>query len=161
VGVDMPYSPSPPPSPTRREGDHRGISCTMSHLSFSPAVKPSRQNPPTWKDPKTGLEWQCQSPGRMTWHEAQEYAACLSLDCKTDWRLPTLAELESLLDRTRARSDGRPRFREEIPFRDNLSYWSSTTFERHTKTAWIVMFDGAYVLSYYKSNSYHVRCVRG
>jgi formylglycine-generating enzyme required for sulfatase activity len=123
-------------------------------------MKPERQVPSTWKDPKTGLEWQCQSPGEMTWHEAQEYAACLSLDGKTDWRLPTLTELESLLDRTQARSDGRPCVREEVPFRDNLSYWSSTTFERHTKSAWIVMFDGAYVLSYYKINSYHVRCVR-
>ncbi len=97
----------------------------------------------------------------MTWHRGQEYAKSLSLLGKRDWRIPTLAELESLLDRTTARPDGRPPVREEVPFRDKLSYWSSTTFERHTKTAWIVMFDGAYVLSYYKSNSYYVRCVRG
>ncbi len=133
----------------------------MSHLSFSPAGEPGIQKPPTWKDPKTRLEWQCDSPGQMTWHEAQEYAESLSLDGKDDWRLPTLAELESLLDRTRGRPDGRPLMREEVPLRDNLPYWSSTTFELHTKNAWIVMFDGAYVLSYYKSNSYHVRCVRG
>jgi len=120
-----------------------------------------RYEPLTWKDPKTELEWQCQSPGEMTWHEAQEYAKSLSLEDHGDWRLPTLAELESLLDRTRARSDGRPYMREEIPFRDELSYWSSTTFELDTKNAWIVMFDGAYLLSYYKSNLYHVRCVRG
>ena len=120
-----------------------------------------KQEPPTWKDLETGLEWQCESPGEMTWHEAQEYAASLSLDGKDDWRLPSLAELESLLDRTRGRSDGRPPVRKEVPFRDHLSYWSSTTFVHHTQNAWIVMFDGAYVLSYYKSNSYHVRCVRG
>ena len=123
--------------------------------------KPTIPNEPTWKDPKTGLEWQCESPGEMTWHEAQEYAKSLLLDGKDDWRLPTLAELESLLDRTKARPEGRPPMREEVPFRDELSYWSSTTFERETKNAWIVMFDGAYVLSYYKSNLYHVRCVRG
>ena len=124
-------------------------------------MKPDARNPSTWKDPKTGLEWQCESPGEMTWHEAQEYAKSLSLEDHGDWRLPTLAELESLLDRTQARSDGRPYMREEIPFRDELSYWSSTTFELDTKNAWIVMFDGAYLLSYYKSNLYHVRCVRG
>ncbi len=97
----------------------------------------------------------------MTWHKAQEYAASLSLAGKQDWRLPTLTELESLLDRTQSRSDGRPLVREEVPFHDMLSYWSSTTFEEDTQTAWIVMFDGAYVLSYYKSNLYFVRCVRG
>jgi formylglycine-generating enzyme required for sulfatase activity len=133
----------------------------MSYFSVSPAIKSRRQNPLTWKDPKTGLEWQYNSPGEMNWHEAQEYAASLSLGGKNDWRLPTLAELESLLDRTKARSDGRAPIREEVPFRDKLSYWSSTTFEHDTKNAWIVMFDGAYLLSYYKSNSYHVRCVRG
>jgi formylglycine-generating enzyme required for sulfatase activity len=124
-------------------------------------MKPETQNPSTWKDPKTGLEWQCESPGEMTWHGAQEYAGCLSLGGKNDWRLPTLAELESLLDRTKHRPEGRPLMRDEVPFRDELSYWSSTTFEEHTKNAWIVMFDGAYLLSYYKSNLYHVRCVRG
>jgi hypothetical protein len=133
----------------------------MSHSPFSPAAERGRQKPSPWRDPKTGLQWQCESPGEMTWHEAREYAKSLSLDGKKDWRLPTLAELESLLDRTKGRSDGRPLMREEVPFRDTLSYWSSTTFERHTKNAWIVMFDGAYVLSYYKSNSYFVRCVRG
>ena len=133
----------------------------MSHFSSSPTVDIEAHKPPTWKDPKTSLEWQCESPGEMTWHEAQEYAKSLSLDGKDDWRLPTLVELESLLDRTKGRSDGRPPMREEVPFGDRLSYWSSTTFEQDTKNAWIVMFDGAYVLSYYKSNYYHVRCVRG
>lgn len=133
----------------------------MNPLSFPIVVKSGIRKTLAWKDPKTGLEWQCESPGEMTWYEAQEYAKSLSLDGHRDWRLPSLAELESLLDRTKARSDGRPLMCEEVPFRDNLSYWSSTTFERRTRNAWIVMFDGAYVLSYYKSNSYYVRCVRG
>ena len=117
--------------------------------------------PLTWQDPKTGLEWQLDSPGEMTWFQAMDYAASLSLAGKTDWRLPTLAELETLLDRTRARADGRAVMREEVPFRDALPYWSSTTFEKDTKSAWILMFDGAYLLSYYKTNRYQVRCVRG
>ena len=78
-----------------------------------------------------------------------------------DWRLPTLAEIETLLDRTRSRADGRAIMREEIPFRDTLPYWSATTFEKDTKNAWILMFDGAYLLSYYKTYRYHLRCVRG
>ncbi|UCD82570.1 MAG: DUF1566 domain-containing protein [Desulfobacterales bacterium] len=111
----------------------------------------------TWTDPATGLEWQCDSPGRMNWHAAQSYAGSLSINGKEDWRLPTARELETLLDRTVYR----PVMRKEVPFRDPLSYWSSTTFGPDKDSAWIVMFDGAYVLSYYKTNAYHVRCVRG
>jgi hypothetical protein len=114
----------------------------------------------TWVDPKTGLEWQCESQGKMTWTEALAYAKSLSLDGKEDWRLPTVAELETLLDRSILYNKARPVVRKEVPFRDALSYWSSTTFAENTQNAWIVMFDGAYVLSYYKSNAYHVRCVR-
>lgn len=115
------------------------------------------QEQPTWIDPRTGLVWQFESPGEMTWYEANEYARSLFLGGDSDWRLPTLAELESLLDRSRYR----PVMREEVPFLDERSYWSSTTFENDTTSAWIVMFDGAYVLSYYKTNKYPVRCVRG
>ena len=116
-----------------------------------------------WIDPHTGLEWQCESPGRMNWHDAKSYARSLSVNEKDDWRLPTASELETLLNRTILldRTAYRPVMREEVPFRDNLSYWSSTTFGSDKNNAWIVMFDGAYVLSYYKTNEYHVRCVRG
>ena len=112
---------------------------------------------PSWTDPATGLEWQSESPGRMTWHQAQSYARSLTLAERSDWRLPSVRELESLLDRTQYR----PVMRAEVPFRDTRSYWSSTTFGSHRTNAWIVMFDGAYVLSYYKTNAYHVRCLRG
>ncbi len=110
----------------------------------------------TWLDPLTGLEWQVESPGEMSWHDALEYADILTLGDKHDWHVPTIKEMESLLDRRKYR----PVMRKEIPFRDKLSYWSSTTFGTDTQNAWIIMFDGAYVLSYYKTNVYHVRCVR-
>jgi hypothetical protein len=120
-------------------------------------MEQGKANAATWTDPKTGLEWQCESAGKMTWIQAHSYAQSLCLDGNTDWRVPAVRELETLLDRTRYR----PVVREEIPFRDTLSYWSSTTFGHDKNSAWIVMFDGAYVLSYYKTNEYHVRCVRG
>jgi hypothetical protein len=110
----------------------------------------------TWRDPQTHLEWQMESPGEMTWYEALRYAGELLLDGKSDWRLPSVLELETLLDRSKYR----PVIRPEVPFQDVQSYWSSTTFGPATKNAWIVMFDGAYVLSYSKNNPYQVRCVR-
>ena len=120
-------------------------------------LKPGYDYLGTWVDPQTGLEWQCESPGRMSWHEAQTYARKLSLNDKNDWRIPAVSELESLLDRSKYR----PLMRKGVPFRDAFSYWSSTTFGSNKNNAWIVMFDGAYVLSYYKTNQYYIRCVRG
>lgn len=120
-----------------------------------------KRSPSTWQDPKTGMEWQYESPGEMTWYEALEYAKSLSLGGKDDWRIPTVLELDTLLDKKTLFDKMRPDMRKEVPFRDILPYWSSTTFAEHTNNAWIAMFDGAYILSYYKSNYYHVRCVRG
>lgn len=111
----------------------------------------------TWLDPLTGLEWQKGPAQQMNWYQALEYAGALDLGGHHDWRLPNIRELESFLDR----SQYRPVVREEIPFRDKQPYWSSTTFGTGTQNAWIIMLDGAYVLSYYKTNIYRVRCVRG
>jgi len=120
-------------------------------------------NTATWIDPATGLEWQRECPGRMNWYDAQFYAQSLTINGMADWRLPEARELETLLDRTLLLDQNlyRPAMRAQIPFRDSLSYWSNTTFGTDKRNAWIVMFDGAYVLSYYKTNEYHVRCVRG
>lgn len=115
------------------------------------------RNRTTWVDPETGLEWQKESPGRMNWNRAMAYADNLLLNGRNDWRLPACREIESLLDR----SAYRPVMRVEVPFRDTRTYWSSSTFGRHKNSAWIVNFDGAYVLSYFKTNQYNVRCVRG
>lgn len=93
----------------------------------------------------------------MNWYEAMAYAKALYLVNRNDWRLPTCKELETLLDR----SVYRPILRHEVPFKDSRSYWSATTFGQNKQSAWIVMFDGAYILSYYKTNTYHVRCIRG
>ena len=125
------------------------------------SLEQRKKQTPVWTDPNTGLEWQCESAGEMCWNKALKYAQTLSLFGKGDWRLPTALELETLLDRSALYNTSRPVMREDVPFRDSLSYWSSTTFAEHTSNAWIVMFDGAYVLSYYKSNQYYVRCVRG
>ena len=42
------------------------------------------QSQSTWIDPETGLEWQIDSPGRMTWHAAMAYADGLSLNGRED-----------------------------------------------------------------------------
>ena len=62
------------------------------------SLKRGKIQTPTWIDPKTNLEWQYESAGEMSWNEALEYAQSLSLNDKDDWRLPTVLELDTLLD---------------------------------------------------------------
>jgi uncharacterized protein DUF1566 len=55
-----------------------------------------------WVDPSTGLMW----AGRdnfgndLNWHQAAKYCLDLRLAGYTDWRLPTIGELEGIYDRS-------------------------------------------------------------
>jgi len=107
----------------------------------------------TWKDPKTDLEWQNDNPDKMPWDKAIEYAKNL----EEGWRLPTIEELETLLNCTKCNSVTR----EEAPFQDSLAYWSSSIDPVYTDCAWYIYFGNGYVDSLNKANHYYVRCVRG
>jgi hypothetical protein len=78
------------------------------------------------RDRLTGLAWtRCANllEGECTWEEAIEAAGGLTLAGRS-WRLPTLNELESLVDAGRAD----PALPEGHPFRDvGDGYWSSTS----------------------------------
>ena len=52
----------------------------------------------TWTDPASGLTWMnpTESP-RKEWYEAEQYCADLEFGGSTDWRLPTIYELRSLV----------------------------------------------------------------
>ncbi len=88
---------------------------------------------------------------------AATYCSELSLGGYTDWRLPTLTELEGIVDYGRAN----PAI--DTTYFNNVSsslYWSSTTYEYGKYNAWIVRFDGGYVYNNYKGAGGYVRCVR-
>lgn len=66
-----------------------------NYTSFSPNYQDNGNG--TITDLVTGLMWQ-QDPGeKMTWDEANEGAATFELAGYTDWRLPTIKELYSLI----------------------------------------------------------------
>jgi hypothetical protein len=74
-------------------------------------------------DPETKLMWTIEDNGRdINWHEANEYAKKLRLGGYSDWRLPTIKELEKLYD---PKESERKNIRK--PFRlTNWWVWSST-----------------------------------
>jgi hypothetical protein len=60
-----------------------------------------------WTDPATGLMWAGKDNGKdVNWHKAVKYCRELRLAGDSDWRLPTLAELEGIYDRS-ANAPGR------------------------------------------------------
>ncbi|MDY7030605.1 MAG: DUF1566 domain-containing protein [Thermodesulfobacteriota bacterium] len=113
----------------------------------------------TVTDTSTGLIWQQETAGPMSWEDALDYCENLSLAGNDDWRLPNRAELQSLVDY--ARYD--PGI-DTSAFPDTLSsyhYWSSTTTVYDTDFAWLVRFIYDGLGSAYKFDNYYVHAVRG
>ncbi len=108
-------------------------------------------------DDTTGLKWQDNETVSKTWEEAITYCEDLSFD-GDGWRLPTIEELETLVDYSRSYPSVTA-----VVFQNFSSYpyWSSTEKANFDSYAWIVSFyDGD---SNYKSKvvePYYVRCVR-
>ena len=115
----------------------------------------------TVTDNVTGLMWQKQGDGtQRTWSTAGTYCTNLSIGGHSDWRLPAIMELLSIVD-----YGVHPGPTINATFFPNTYadwYWSSTTYADDTTTMWDVGFDGG---EYYNDNTAtindYVRCVRG
>jgi hypothetical protein len=108
-------------------------------------------------DSTTGLQWQDDAVGNtMPWEEAIAYCKALELDTYSDWRLPNVNELKTIVDRSKYN----PAIVSGFTNFGSSYYWSSTSYKYRTGSAWIVNFDDGYVGSYDKSGSNYVRCVR-
>lgn len=112
----------------------------------------------TVTDNATGLIWQQEDDNiQRNWADAGTYCGNLDLGGSTDWRLPTIEELKSLVD-----------YGTSIPainvtyFTGTISsgYWSSTTYANDSNEAW--NFNGEYgsIGWWNKTLTYNVHCVR-
>lgn len=140
------------------------------------AIGPFIDNSESITDQGTGLVWQQQTgdvngDGSITegdyplgdevvWLDALAYCEGLSLSGETDWRLPNIRELKSLVGRAIDDPSIGPLFQCQ-----SGDYWSSTTSvynDTSTKLAWFVSFVHGWDGYDYKVNYYHyIRCVRG
>ena len=82
----------------------------------------------TVTDTKTGLMWQKADVGTKPWQEALAYCEALVLAKHSDWRLPDLKELQSIVDSIR---DNPTAFSDATV----CNYWSSTTKDDATDYA--------------------------
>jgi hypothetical protein len=113
----------------------------------------------TVTDIETKLMWQQKTAGPRVWYDAMSDCSGLSMAGYNDWRLPTIDELKTLLDR----SDQMPPTINHTYFPDTVSsfYWSSTTNAFNTNYAWGVNFNYGNDYGSYKDYGYYVRAVRG
>ena len=110
-------------------------------------------------DSNTGLQWQDDVDAKTvtkTWQGAIDYCEALSLGGHSDWRLPNINELMSLVDDSR----NNPSIDDIFQNVASIFYWSSTTNVYNDSTAWIVHFSNSTQNSSGKLDSRYVRCVR-
>jgi len=108
-------------------------------------------------DPETRLMWTIQDNGEdIDWHQANQYAGQLRLGGYSDWRLPTIEELERLCDPQNSSA-----YKIRKPFRlTSYWVWSSTTDD--SGGAWHFGFGFGKRYRYSMGDSYNRRalCVR-
>lgn len=106
-------------------------------------------------DSTTGLMWQDGYKASLKWGEAIGYCEALSLGGYSDWRLPNIKELQSIIDRSRY-----PAIKSGFVNPSSIEHWSSTTYPLHPDYAFLVYFSNGYSYARQKSYSPLVRCVR-
>jgi len=120
------------------------------------------------RDNETGLVWE-QSPSTSTfsWAITISFLATAAFHCndlklgnRTGWRLPTIQELASLVDR----SQSNPALPAGHPFNNVQSsrqWWSATTIATFASHAWSVDFSLGEVRNDDEASNGFVWCVRG
>jgi len=130
--------------------------CVRSSRPTGPVLQDN--NNFTVTDLATGLTWQQgDDSGGETWEYAHLYCLNLKLGNKSDWRLPNVKELASIVD-----------YRQRFPAIGEVmstlgvdtSYWSETVYHSDNSKAWRIAISSGSAGPVNKTNSYQVRCVR-
>jgi len=112
-------------------------------------------------DTKTKLTWQQTVPSTTyTWANAKTYCGSAAVSTSlggTGWRLPTLKELQTIVDY----SQSNPSIDSTaFPSTPGNVFWSSSPLAGSSSNAWSVDFGYGYTGNVVVSNPRYVRCVR-
>ncbi len=114
-------------------------------------------------DPRTGLMWwKASGTKKFTWTGALNHCDKLSAGGFTDWRLPNVKELQTLLDDSVGTF---PAIDDLVFGNDTEAYghWTSTAFAGGASLAFVVDFNvGGFgpIAATLNSEDFHLRCVR-
>jgi hypothetical protein len=146
-------------------------SVVLAGLVLLATVRPSVADAPagrftvsggTAADAKTGLVWQRVVPsGTYTWAQADTYCASNTGGLPgSGWRLPSLLELQTIVDDSRASPAIDPTV---FPNTPPEYFWTSSTEATGTPATnykWYVRFDYGSTLTDEVANTHRLRCVR-
>jgi hypothetical protein len=116
-------------------------------------------------DKVTGLMWASDGNGKgcsfgnyTDWEHAINWAEGLTFAGYSDWRLPNIRELHSLVNFGAWDPAINTTY---FPNTRAAYYWSGSTHADDTYRAWLVLFYYGYVVSHNKTTNDYVRAVRG
>jgi hypothetical protein len=110
-------------------------------------------------DSSTSLLWQDNEDSKelaINFYESQDYCAKLVVGSQKDFRLPTLHELQTLVDYKRFK----PAMIEGFTSTSNEVYWASTPFVDDNDKTWSINFRDGKSDIVGKSYDRRVRCVK-
>lgn len=90
------------------------------------------------------------------WTLAKEYCNSLTLNGFTDWKLPTIKELQTIANIKKAK----PALYDEFKYIEHTSYWSRSQDITNDAYAWYVGFKTGATYKDSKDYDCYVRCVR-
>jgi len=155
-------------------GSVLGLPRTGQTISYATGDDGDLEMGVAWPDPRftdngdtitdnlTGLMWDKTGNrfGPSVWAEALTDCNSLSLGGYSDWRLPNVSELRSLINAGQADTatwlNGQGFSNVQADY-----HWSSTTYATNTTYAWFVSMSTGYVLNLSKAVSNYVLAVRG
>ena len=109
------------------------------------------------KDSTRKLAWQDDNvSSTMVWEDAITQCEELTLDTYSDWRLPNINELLSIMSKNKEGSQLADAFENVV----NSYYWSSTSRAGYQEHAWIIRTHTGHNASNNKTSLYYVKCVR-
>ncbi len=107
-------------------------------------------------DTRTGLVWSKEiNNTKVNWEEAKQYCENLTTWWKTNWRLPDITELRSIVND----SCYNPNSYEEFNFVGSSHYWSSVATADNSDDVWYLNFGDGNTYRLDKIFSSYVLCV--
>jgi hypothetical protein len=129
--------------------------CVRQSAGSKPAYDLGAQG--TVRDPLTELTWQrATSTDRVTWDDANQACAALELQ-GNGWRLPSMKELQTLVDESRVAPAIDP---QAFPDTPSEGFWAAPLLVGSANAAWFVSFDDGIAYNALTTRLYHYRCVR-